>query len=100
MSSKDFPNNWQGVHDADPEDFETISWEEFDELSTSWLLNSSHETIMRIEDISTGKIKEKAYKTTRGTLNKLRQLVEDPNLVITLVDNDSIHQLSHKLKDQ
>ena len=51
---------------------------------------------MRIENTRTGKIKEKAYKTVNGTLNKLRQLVEDPDVIITLVDNDEMHQLSHQ----
>ena len=65
-------------------------------MSTLWLLNSSHRTLMRIENKRTGKIKEKAYKTVNGTLNKLRQLVEDPDVIITLVDNDEMHQLSHQ----
>ena len=96
MNSKSyFPNNWQSVYDADESCFETCTYEEFDEMSTLWLLNSSHRTLMRIENTRTGKIKEKAYKTVNGTLNKLRQLVEDPDVIITLVDNDEMHQLSH-----
>ena len=76
MSSKSyFPNNWQAVHDAPDDQFDTCTYEEFDEMSTCWQLNSSHETLMRIENKRTGKIKEKAYKTINGTLNKLKSPV-------------------------
>ena len=95
-----FPNNWQAVHDAPDEQFDTCTYEEFDEMSTCWQLNSSHETLMRIENKRTGKIKEKAYKTINGTLNKLRELHEDPDIIITLVDDAQMHQLSHQISSE
>ena len=29
MSSKEFPNNWQDIHDADPSEFGECSYEDF-----------------------------------------------------------------------
>lgn len=94
-NGKDFPNNWQFVHDADDDQFTPCSYDEFDEISSMWSLNSSHCCIMRVENTDTGKVKEHAYKRMSNALKKLTTLADDPANVITVCDDHSIHFLIH-----
>ena len=100
MSGKEFPNNWQEVHDADPDQFDTCTFEEFMIGMSSWHIPSSHTCVMRVENTDTGKIKEFSYRTQRGTIQKLIKLVDDPANVITVADNESIHYLKYPGEDE
>ena len=95
MSGKYFPNNWQGIHDAPDEAFEEIDFEDFMDAAMQWHIPSSHSCVMRVENRATGKIQEHAYKTTRGAQNKIVQLVEDPDNVIMICDDQTIHLLKY-----
>jgi len=95
MSGKEFPNNWQNIHDADDEDFGTCTFEEFSQMMQLWALPSSIACIMRIENKDTGKIKELTYKRTSAASNKIVELVDDPANVITIMDDATIHHLVH-----
>lgn len=95
MSGKTFPNNWQHIHDADDDEFGTCTFEEFMESAYMWSVPSSHACIMRVENTNTGKIKEYAYKRVHSATDKLTKLVDDPNNVITICDDESIHHLVH-----
>ena len=95
MSGKEFPNNWQQIHDADAEEFGTCTYEEFKEMSELWLLPSSIACVMRVENRDTGKIKEHTYRRVSAATNKMVQLVEDPANVITIMDDQTIHHLIH-----
>ena len=95
MSGKYFPNNWQRIHDAPDEAFEEIDFEDFMDAAMQWHIPSSHSCVMRVENRATGKIKEHAYKTTRGAQNKIVQLVDDPDNVIMICDDESIHLLKY-----
>ena len=80
MSGKYFPNNWQQVHDTPAEDFIPFEYDDFMELSMQWHIPSSIACIMRIENRSTGKIKEHAYKTTTGAQKRLCNLLKIPTM--------------------
>lgn len=95
MSGKYYPNNWQAVHDTPADAFQEIEFEDFMDLCTQWHIPSSHSCVMRVENRKTGKVKEHAYKTARGAQNKLIELVEDPDNVIMLCDDESIHLLKY-----
>ena len=77
---RDFPNNWQRVHDTPSEDFMELDYEDFMDAAMQWHIPSSHSCVMRVENRKTGQIQEHAYKTARGAQNKLIQLVEDPTM--------------------
>ena len=89
--SGEFPNNWQEIHDADPELFATCTFEEFMDGMSMWQIPSSHSCILRVTDRETGKVKEHAYRKMGNARNKLMKLVENPNNEIIICDNDSIH---------
>ena len=69
MSGKYYPNNWQQVT-IRSEDFIPFEYDDFMELSMQWHIPSSIACIMRIENRSTGKIKEHAYKTSNWCTEK------------------------------
>ena len=48
MSGKEFPNNWEEIHDADDDQFETCTFDEFMAGMHMWQLPSSHSFLMRI----------------------------------------------------
>ena len=91
----EFPNNWQQIHDAEPDEFGTCTFEEFMQASAMWSIPSSHDCIMRVENTDTGKVKEYAYRRQHNALKKLVKLVDDPANVITICDDESIHYLVH-----
>jgi hypothetical protein len=95
MSSKEFPNNWQDIHDADPAEFGECSYEDFMIMSAMWSIPSSHSCILRVHNTDTNKIKEYAYRRTSSATKRLVELVDDPANVITICDDESIHYLVH-----
>ena len=95
MTKKYFPNNWQAVKDAPDEAFGAVTYEEFMDLAHHWHIPSSVACIMRIENSSTGKVKEIAYKTTGRAQRKIVDLIEDPANIITIADDNSIHLLKY-----
>jgi len=95
MSNKEFPNNWQNVHDADDEQFGTCTHEEFMLASADWQVPSSVACILRVENTDTGKVKEYTYRRVHAACKKIETLVNDPANVITICDDESIHYLVH-----
>ena len=95
MSGKEFPNNWQDIHDTPEEQFDTCTFDEFMMAMTMWQIPSSHSVIMRVENTETGKITEMAYRKAGHARNKLIKLVDDPNNEIIICDNESIHLIKH-----
>ena len=100
MSGKEFPNNWQNIHDADDDEFGTCTFEEFQHAMSQWSVPSSVAVIMRVENANTGKIKEYTYKRTHAACKKIAELVDDPANVITLCDDETIHYLVHPENDR
>jgi hypothetical protein len=91
MSGKEFPNNWEEVHSAKDDDFETCSFEEFMTGMSIWQLPSSHQFLMRVYNSKTNKVKEYAYKQESAARKRLQKECADTNNEIVLCDNYSIH---------
>ena len=91
MSGKEFPNNWQDIHDCPDEAFETCTYEEFMIGMSCWEIPSSHCVLMRVTNTNTGKVKEYAYQKAGSARNKMIKLIEDPANEIVICDSNSIH---------
>ena len=100
MSGKYYPNNWDEIVNADDDQFDTCTYEEFMFGLSSWMIPSSHACIMRVENTDTGKIKEYSYRTDTGAANRIVKLADDPANVITVADNETIHLLVHPDNEQ
>ena len=74
MSGKEFPNNWQSIHDADDNEFGTCTYEEFQTAMAQWSIPSSVAVIMRVQNTNTGKVKEYTYKRTHAACKKITEL--------------------------
>ena len=91
MSGKEYPNNWQELHDSPDEMFDTCTYDELMLGLSMWHIPSSHCVIMRVANKDTGKVKEFAYRQLGSARNKMLKLVEDPANEITICDSDTIH---------
>ena len=91
MSGKEFPNNWEEIHGAHDDDFETCTFEEFMTGMSMWHLPSSHSFLMRVYNTKTNKVKEYAYKRDDMARKRLIKECENSDNEIVLCDNYSIH---------
>ena len=97
MNSKDFPNNWQRIHDAPDEKFaDDITWQDFeDSRLDSWDLMDSVCVVIRQEQRDNkGKIyriNEKSYQRPHAAEKFLAKAIdEDRGSVFLLCDNHQI----------
>ena len=95
MSGKTFANNWQYYKDLNDEYFGTPTYQEVMLDSALWQIASSHTCVLRVENKRTGLIKEYSYKTDFGAANKIIELADDYENVITVADNETIHLLKY-----
>ena len=91
MSGKEFPNNWEEVFEADDDQFETCTFEEFMTGMSIWQLPSSHSFLMRVYNKKTNTVKEYAYKQDHHAQKRLLKECADSDNEIVLCDNYSIH---------
>ena len=91
MSGKEFPNNWEEIKEADDDQFETCTFEEFMTGMSIWELPSSHQFLMRVYNKETYKVKEYAYKREDAARKRLMKECENSDNEIVLCDNYSIH---------
>ena len=91
MSGKEFPNNWEEIKEADDDQFETCTFEEFMTGMSIWELPSSHQFLMRVYNKETYKVKEYAYKREDAVRKRLMKECENSDNEIVLCDNYSIH---------
>ena len=91
MTGKEFPNNWQDVFEADDDQFETCTFEEFMTGMSIWQLPSSHAFLMRVYNTKTKKVKEYAYKREDMARKRLIKECDNSDNEIVLCDNYSIH---------
>ena len=95
-----FPHNIQRIMDAPDEVFQEISYEEFhDWKMCGWELPDSVFCVFRVENKTTGKVKEMVYQKPHAAHKKLLQLVDDPNIEVTVCDNEAIHLISQEIID-
>ena len=92
-----FPHNIQKIMDAPDEVFQPISYEDFTEWKVcGWELPESIFCVFRVENKSTGKVKEIVYRRPEAARKKLLELVEDPDNEVTVCDNDAIHLINQE----
>ena len=97
---KDFPNNWQRYKDAPDDMFMDHTFDEIMNYKIGgWQLPSSVHCIIREEHILTGKIKEYVYQRPHAAENKVRQLLERPEIEFTVCTPDQIHFVSQLPSD-
>jgi hypothetical protein len=101
MSGKAYyPNNWDMYKEAPDEMFEPHTFEEVMEWKVAgWELPSSVACIVRVVDRKTGKVKEHTYQTEGHALNKVRKLMDTPDVEVTVCNHNSIHQLTTHSND-
>ena len=87
----EFPNNWQDIKDANDDQFETCTFEEFMTGMSIWELPSSHAFLMRVYNTKTHKVREYAYKQDHHAQKRLLKECADSDNEIVLCDNYSIH---------
>ena len=101
MAREYFPNNWQEIKDADLEQFDTCTFEEFMDCRVAqWQIPSSHSCIIRTENTKTQKIQEFSYQRPSAAEKKLMTLIEDPDIIVTIADSASIAQLKVREGDK
>ena len=96
MSGKKYyPNNWQRYKDAPDDMFMNHTFDEIMEYKIGgWQLPSSVHCIIREEHIVTGKVKEYVYQRSYAAENKVKQLLERPEIEFTVCTPDQIHFVS------
>ena len=96
-----YPNNCEALRDAPSEWFESLDYEEFMDWKISgWELPSSHECIIREENLHTGKITEHVYKRPDAAKRMLTKAMEASNSSFTVCNRDAIHLLTPKIDEQ
>ena len=92
-----FPNNWEAIKDAPAELFGDLDFDEFmDWKCAGWELPSSISCIIRETNLETGKIKEYIYERTHAAENKLKKMMREGVSEITVINHETIHQLTPK----
>ena len=89
MSGKEFPNNWEEIREADDDQFETCTFDEFMAGMSIWPTNDQF--LMRIYNTRTNKVTEHVYKREDMARKRLLKECQDADNEIVLCDNYSIH---------
>ena len=90
---KYYPNNYQAVAETESHYFPQIDFDDFylDQVA-NWMLNSSHDCVIRCTSLKTGKVKEYSYKYPKAAANKIKSLFLTHEFVVC--DHEAIHKLS------
>ena len=99
MARKEFPNNWQEIHDTPSDNFAECDYDQFMMFSDIWEINSSHCAIIRCENKETKKVTEYSYQRPHAVAKKIAQLCDDPNNVVIMAMDEAIYQLQARDPD-
>ena len=98
--TKYFPNNWDAFHSMEDDFFDEIPFDVFmDWKIGGYEIPSSIAAIVRAKNIKTGKVKEYVYQRTHAAKDKCRKLMDTGNMEITVAEQNTIHFLYPKDKD-
>ena len=90
-----YPNNCEALRDAPSEWFEPCEYDVFMDWKVSgWELPSSHECIIREENLHTGKITEHIYKQPHAAKRMLTKAMETRDSSFTVCNHETIHLLT------
>lgn len=74
MARKDpFPNDWEEVFNADPDDFNTGTFEEVISDVMDWYLPEPYVAVIRIYNRDTNKLREYAYRLPSKAHERIRE---------------------------
>jgi hypothetical protein len=99
MTRKEFPNNWQEIHDTPSSNFAECDYDQFMMFSDIWEINSSHCAIIRCENKETKKVTEYSYQRPHAVAKKIAQLCEDPDNIVIMAMDEAIYQLQARDPD-
>ena len=96
-----YPNNWEALKAAPSEWFDSLDYEEFmDWKVAGWELPSSHQCIIREENLRTGKITEHVYKRPHAAIQMLTKAMTRAESSFTVCNADAIHFLTPKKRNE
>ena len=88
-----FSNSIRALTLTEPKYFPQVDYEDFMEFTVAnWMLNSSHDCVIRTTHRKTGKVKEYSYKYRKCAENNIVKLLDTHTFVVC--DAEAIHQLS------
>ena len=92
---KYFPNNWVMLATAPHEMFPDCSFEEFMEWRVgAWEIPSSVNCIIRTQHLETKKVKEYVYQRAEYARKKVRKLMAEGEVDISIATHDAVHFVS------
>ena len=92
-----FPNNWDAIHSAPAEYFESLPFEQFmDWKLAGWEIPSSISCIIRENNLKTGKVKEYVYSRAHAAKNKAREIMDMGESEFLVCTHDEIHLMQPK----
>ena len=95
-----FPNNVEAYRGAPSEWFAEIPYDEFMDWKVGgWELPATCNYLIRERNLSTGKVKEYAYRRPSAAKKKLEQRMQFGNLEFTVCDDDAVHLLRPQEED-
>ena len=97
-------NNWQTIKDTPDEYFGMphgdLTFDEFMDWKVGgWELPATCNYLIRERNLSTGKVKEYAYRRPSAAKKKLEQRMKFGNLEFTVCDHDAVHLLRPQEED-
>ena len=89
---KYYPNNWAVIQAAPAEMFPDIVFDQFMEWKVEgWEIPSSVYCIIRTQHLDTGKVKEYVYQRPEFARKKVRKLMKEGEVDISIATHDAIH---------
>jgi len=84
---KYFPNRWKAFKDLDEEHIICHPFDEMMEYKSTTSIVESYYAVLRLKDITTGKVKEKSYKSKRYALKALTESVMSMQYEVTFIND-------------
>jgi len=95
---KYYPNNWHLYNKLDSSQFEDIGFDEFYEWKImNWELPRKVSCIIRTYDTENHKVKEYVYRQGTAARKRLRKLMQEDHLEITIANEKAVNHLSPRI---
>ena len=98
---KDFPNNYDAIAECPPKFFHSIPYDEFmDWKICGYEIPSSINSIIREQDLETGKVTEYVYQTVNGGRNRARKIMDEGKSEFVVCTHDQVHYIYPELTNE
>lgn len=88
MTRDPFPNNWKEVSDTPSERFVTPLYQDILDRASCWELPDEYSFIIRVQNLDTLEVMEKAYRCRKRALKFIQQNKQDGNAVTCYTDDN------------